>query len=246
MVEGVLHRLLGTYANCVSRFVVPSQFYIDKLCDWGWSRSMFRHVPNFVDVRGYRPQYAPGRNILYFGRLSPEKGLTTLIHAAAASRSRLQLAGTGPQATELRRLVTQLDADVTFLGYLTGEALHDAIRSARAVVLPSEWYENAPVSVLEAYALGKPVLGARIGGIPELIREQETGLGFISGDIGSLSATLRDIAERSDAAIEDMGRRARIWVEEVFTAASYRNKIVSIYQELGVPSAGPNQTLATA
>ena len=67
--------------------------------------------------------------------------------------------------------MAETGADVEFLGYLSGAALHEAVRSARAVVLPSEWYENAPMSVLEAYALGKPVIGARIGGIPELIRD---------------------------------------------------------------------------
>jgi glycosyltransferase involved in cell wall biosynthesis len=233
MVEAVLYRLLGTYGKCVGRFVVPSRFFIEKLCDWGWPQSMFRHVSNFVDVTRYRPQYAPGNAFLYLGRLSREKGLTTLVRAVATSRSRLLLAGTGPQLTELRGLAAQLDADVTFLGYLTGDSLHEAIRSARAVVLPSECYENAPMSMLEAYALGKPVVGARIGGIPELIHEEETGLGFVSGNVASLSAALRDISGRPDAAIEDMGRRGRLWVEEEFTAALYRDRILSIYRELG-------------
>jgi len=207
---------------------------------------MFSHVPNFVDTKHYRPQYAPGKTFLYFGRLAREKGLVTLVRAAAASRSRLLLAGTGPHLTELRELAEQLNADVSFLGYLTGDSLHQAIRSARAVVLPSEWYENAPMSVLEAYALGKPVLGARIGGIPELIHEDETGLGFVSGDVASLSATLRDITERPDEIIEDMGRRARLWVEKDFTAALYQNRVVSIYRELGVSAPIDRQAQASA
>ena len=118
----------------------------------------------------------------------------------------------------------RLGAEVEFLGYRTGEALHEAIRSARAVVLPSEWYENAPMSVLEAYALGKPVIGARIGGIPELIRENETGLGFESANEAALAAALRDMSERPDAAIEAMGQSARRWVEREFTARSTRHE----------------------
>jgi glycosyltransferase involved in cell wall biosynthesis len=246
MLEAVLHRLLGTYANCVSRFVVPSQFYIEKLCDWGWPRTLFTHVPNFVDANRYRPQYSPGKAFLYFGRLSREKGLATLIRAAAASRSRLLLVGTGPQLAELRGLATQLGADVTFPGYLTGEPLHEAIRSARAIVLPSEWYENAPMSVLEAYALGKPVVGARIGGIPELIHEEETGLSFVSGDVTSLSATLDDMSRRSDAAIETMGRTGRAWVEREFSAARYRDRIIAIYGELGASSSASRHAHASA
>ncbi len=235
MTEAVLHRLLRTYIDCVGRFAVPSRFYIDKLCDWGWPRSMFTHVPNFVEPDRYQPRYEPGTSFLYFGRLSREKGLPTLIRAAAASGCRLLLAGTGPQLGELRALSAQLDADVSFLGFLTGESLHEAIRSARAVVLPSEWYENAPMSVLEAYALGKPIVGARIGGIPELIREEETGVGFTSGDVASLAAALRDVADRPDVSIEQMGRRARQLVEKEFTAALYQDRLVSIYRELGVP-----------
>jgi glycosyltransferase involved in cell wall biosynthesis len=246
MMEAVVHRLLRTYSSCVGRFAVPSRFYIEKLCDWGWPRSMFSHVPNFVDPHRYRPQYQPGKSFLYFGRLSREKGLATLIRAAAASGVRLLLVGTGPQLAELRALTAQLDADVTFPGFLSGDALHEAIRSARAVVLPSEWYENAPMSVLEAYALGKPIVGARIGGIPELIHEKETGLGFSSGDVGSLAAALREVADRPDGGIEDMGRRARRLVEKEFTATLYKQRVISIYRELGVAVACERKTQATA
>jgi len=234
LTESLLHRMLGTYRKCVGRFAVPSQFYIEKLTSWGWPPSMFSHVPNFVDATGYRPQYQPGTSFLYFGRVSREKGIATLIRAAAQSGCRVLVAGTGQQLEELRALAVQLAADVTFLGYLTGEALHDVIRSVRAVVLPSEWYENAPMSVLEAYALGKPVVGARIGGIPELLQQDVTGLGFESGDVASLSAAMRAIADKPDAAIEEMGRRARLWVETEFTAAMYKNRVDAIYRELGV------------
>lgn len=234
LVESVLHRMLRSYSDCVSRFVVPSRFYIEKLCDWGWPRTLFTHVPNFVAAERYEPQYTPGEPFLYFGRLAPEKGLATLVRAAASSRTKLVVVGTGPQQQELESLAARLDCNVTFLGYLTGEPLHAAIRSARAVVLPSEWYENAPMSVLEAYALGKPVLGARIGGIPELIREGETGLGFESGNVEMLSDTLRQFSVLPRTAVEDMGRSARRWVEQEFTAVRYRDRVTSLYRDLGV------------
>ena len=234
MVEAVLHRMLGSYRRCVNRFVVPSRFYIDKLCEWGMPRSQFRHVPNFVDADRYRPRYTPGRVFVYFGRVSREKGLAHLVRAVGAAHCRLLVAGTGPELEELRALAANLEADVTFLGYLTGEALHEAVRDARAVVLPSEWYENAPMSVLEAYALGKPVIGARIGGIPELIRENETGLGFVSGDEASLAGALREMTDCSDVEVEEMGRHARRWVQTEFTQELYRERILEVYRELGV------------
>jgi glycosyltransferase involved in cell wall biosynthesis len=242
MLEAVVHELLGSYRRCVDRFIVPSRFYIDKLCEWGWPRPLFKHVPNFVDSRRYEPRYEPGRPFMYFGRLMRQKGPDTLIRAAAAARLPLRIAGQGPELASMQGLANDLKADVTFLGHLSGTALHDAIRGSRAVVLPSEWYENAPVSVLEAYALGKPVIGARIGGIPELVRENLTGICFESGNADSLASALHDIASRPDTEMEDMGRRARAWVEREFSPEIYRGRILAAYAELGVK--GSLKTLA--
>lgn len=234
MLEAMLHRLLGSYSRGVDRFVVPSRFYIDKLTQWGMAADRCRYVPNFVAADRYEPMFAAGARFLYFGRLSREKGIATLIRAAGQARLPLSVAGTGPQSEELQALAQQLGADVTFLGYLSGAALHAAIGAALAVVVPSEWYENAPMSVLEAYALGKPVIGARIGGIGELIRENETGLGFASGDVRSLAAALGEFAALEPARIAAMGRSGREWVEAEFSAERYRERILAVYRELGV------------
>ena len=234
MLEAVLHRLIGSYSRCVSRFVVPSRFYAEKLKEWGIPAGNFRHVPNFVDVARYEPRYLPGDRVLYFGRLSREKGLQTLVRAAAEARCKLAIAGTGPELETLRRLVVQSGAEVEFLGFLTGHALHGAVQRARAVVLPSEWYENAPMSLLEAYALGKPVIGARIGGIPELVQPEITGILFQSGDVTSLAEALYRIKQCADPELADMGREGRRWVESEFTADIYRNRILDVYRELGV------------
>ncbi|HKT75069.1 MAG TPA: glycosyltransferase family 4 protein [Steroidobacteraceae bacterium] len=232
--EAVLHKVLGSYRRCVDCFIVPSRFYVDKFVEWGLPRSQFRHIPNFVNLSGFEPDYTPGTKFLYFGRVIGQKGVATLIRAAAQARIALKIAGTGPELAAMQKLAAELQADVSFLGHLAGTALHEAIRSARAVVLPSEWYENAPVSVLEAYALGKPVIGARIGGIPELIRENETGNCFTSGSVTELSAALRGMAQRPDAEIAEMGRCARRWVEQEFTVAMYQQRILAAYRDLGV------------
>ena len=234
MLEALVHKVLGSYRRSVDCFIVPSRFYVEKFCEWGMPRSLFRYVPNFVDVPRYEPQYAPGETFVYFGRVIRQKGVATLIRAAAAAHKRVLVAGTGPELTAMKELASQLNADVTFLGHLSGVSLHDVIRSARAVVLPSEWYENAPVSVLEAYALGKPVIGARIGGIPELIRENETGISFESGQVESLAQAFEDLSARPAAELADMGRRARRWVEQDFTVGMYQQRIISAYRDLGV------------
>jgi glycosyltransferase involved in cell wall biosynthesis len=234
MVEAVVHSVIRSYSTCVQRFIVPSRFYARKLAEWGIAADRFRHVPNFVDVERYQPQFEVGDYILYFGRLSAEKGLSTLIVAAAEARVKLMIAGTGSEAEALSKLADQVGADVRLLGYLAGDALRDAVRNARAIVLPSEWYENAPMSILEAYALGKPVLGANIGGISELIRENVTGFLFASGDADSLAETLRQVDGASHASLRAMGMNGRRWVERDFTGEIYRDRIAAIYAELGV------------
>jgi glycosyltransferase involved in cell wall biosynthesis len=102
------------------------------------------------------------------------------------------------------------------------------------VVLPSEWYENAPMSVLESMALGKPVLGARIGGIPELINEGQTGWLFASADEAALADALRTIAGADAAVLRAMGRRAREHVATHYTRERYAEAVLGLYARLGV------------
>ena len=235
-VEASVHSLLGSYSNHVDRFVVPSRFYIEKFAEWGWDKQNFVCIPNFVDVESLRPEYGPGHYFLYFGRLSEEKGISTLIKAVSQAGVSLKVVGSGPEEPELRKLADTLGARIEFLGYLSGSSLHDAIRASRAVVVPSEWYENAPMSLMEAYAFGKPVIGAAIGGIPELIRSGETGAMFEAGSIESLASKLIRFKSMADAEISEMGRAGRIWVEGEFSKERYRDRISDVYSELGVRS----------
>jgi glycosyltransferase involved in cell wall biosynthesis len=148
------------------------------------------------------------------------------------AKQALVIAGTGPEETQLKVLAQQLGADVIFCGYLTGVKLQTAMKQARAFVLPSEWYENAPVSVLEAYALGRPVLGAAIGGIPELIQEGITGFTFASGNVAELAATLARVASMPDRVVEEMGAAGRRWIESNFTPKRYRDRMLELYGEV--------------
>ncbi len=232
-VETVLHRTLGLYRNNIDRLVVPSKFYRDKLVEWGWPQEKMVHIPNMVDVGQYRGDWEEEDYFVFAGRLAPEKGIGTLIRAAARARQRLVVAGTGPEEARLRKLAEETGARVDFTGYLSGEALHSLIGRSKALVLPSEWYENAPISVLEAYALGRPVIGAAIGGIPEMIREGETGIMAVSGDEVSLADALSAMAARSTAERTAMGQAGRAWMGSEFSAANYRDRMLSLYHTLG-------------
>jgi glycosyltransferase involved in cell wall biosynthesis len=233
-VEATVNAALGTWRDNIDRIVVPSRFLLDKLVEWGWRRERFTYVPNYVHAAACDADFKPGDYFVYFGRLSVEKGLPTLVAAAAQSGARLVLVGTGPEEGALRATVERTQARVEFAGYRSGEALHRLVRESRASILPSEWYENAPLGVLESLAMGKPVLGARIGGIPEMVREGETGWLFESGDVGQLADLMRSVAAAPDAQIERMGRLARADVEARYSRARYVDAMRALYASLGV------------
>ena len=145
-------------------------------------REKLRYVPNFFESADDAPvaadavaalRQARGRHILYFGRLSPEKGVDVLIDAAAAANAPLTIVGDGPQRAALEAQARALGARCVFTGRLNGAALWAEVEAATAVALPSVWYEIAPKSVLEAQARGKPVIATRIGGLPELVEDGE-------------------------------------------------------------------------
>jgi glycosyltransferase involved in cell wall biosynthesis len=233
MIESYLHRWLGSYVRSVDRFLVPSRFYLEKLVDWGFPAERFEYVPNFVSTSSVEACYTPGARFVFFGRLSREKGIATLIRAAAAAKVGVDVIGTGPAEQELRALAA--GADVRFLGFLSGAKLNAAVAAARAVVVPSEWYENAPLAVLEGAALGKPLIVARIGGLPELVVENETGFTFESGSVPELAAVLARVASMPDDDVAATGMAARRRVEDEFSPQRYLERIRGVYGRLGVP-----------
>jgi len=227
--ESVAHRLFSLYETNVDKFVSPSRFVIKKFVEWGWPTNRFVHIPNFVDSTQYCPEYSAGRAFLYFGRLSAEKGLATLISATRLAGVQLWVVGTGPEESSMQALARDVGADVTFFGFKVGDELWNIVKQARAVVLPSEWYENAPISILEAYALGKPVIGARVGGIPEMVREGETGCLYESGDVQGLADVLVRVAALADRTVEDWGREARKWVTDEYSPTQHYERLRDLY-----------------
>jgi glycosyltransferase involved in cell wall biosynthesis len=232
--ESTVHKALDIYMRNVTRLVVPSRFFLDKFAEWGVDTSRFAHIPNSIDVDAFEASEGPGDAFVYVGRLVPEKGVATLVKAAAKAQVRLRIIGTGPEEAALRRLAQDLGGDVEFTGYLSGEALRAAIGSARAVVIPSEWYENAPISVMEASALARPIIGAHIGGVPELIRPEETGFIFQSANVDSLVAVLERVQRLEPARLRRIGMAGRAWMRSEFSPTAYRDRMIRLYQEIGV------------
>ncbi len=225
------HRVFDAWGG-VTAFVSPSRFLADTLRRMGFPREV-HHIPNFIDARALRPQ-PPGeeRSVVYFGRLTPEKGLRTLVEAMGGVDGTCHVVGDGPSAGELRRLASDLGrSNVAFAGHLAFDELAGRVRRARAVVLPSEWYENAPRSVLEAFALGKPVVGARIGGIPELVEDGVTGWTFTPGDAADLRRALALALANADT-VEEMGRRARAVAEQRYGPDLYYERLTALCRQV--------------
>jgi len=225
------HKILHIY-DLVDVFVSPSRFLKTKLEEMGF-KCRIKYLPNFVRTNKFRPQYEASENsIVYFGRLSKEKGLYTLLEAVKGLDAKLKIIGEGLLKEALERRVEDKGIkNVEFLGYRTGEDLKDEIRKSMFVVLPSECYENNPRSIIEGFALGKPAIGARIGGIPELVKNNETGLTFEPGNVKDLQSKIKYLIDNSNKIIE-IGKNARRFVEKELNAEKHYQSLMKIYEDV--------------
>ena len=166
-------------------FICPSQFMYNKMAQGGFDRKKMYTLCNFIDIeRTRRDSYDKEDYYCFIGRLSFEKGIETLIEAARTLPYHLKIIGSGPLADILKEKAK--GANIEFTGYKEWPEIKEIVGKARFSVVPSEWYENNPLSMIEAQCLGTPVLGANIGGIPELIKEGVNGMCFESRNIMDL------------------------------------------------------------
>jgi glycosyltransferase involved in cell wall biosynthesis len=188
----------------VDRFIAPSRFLVEKFADFGWSTAKFEHIPSFTPADSVPVARTPEQGrFVYTGRLDPAKGVGTLIEAVGRTAGvTLDVAGEGPMEAELRALAEAVaPGRVTFHGRVGPPELAALRDLSLAAVVPSEWYENSPYAVTEAFGRGCPVVAADIGGLPELVSGDGNGLLFTPGDAEGLAAALRRLA--SDPALQE-------------------------------------------
>ena len=222
------HSVLDIYGRNVDALITENRFMRGLLVEAGFDERKIHVVPNFVDIAAYQPSYDLSDYILFFGRLVPEKGVVTLIDALQGLPLTLVIVGDGPQRQLLEAKVSaQRMSNVTFLGSKWGAELAAVVRGARFTVVPSEWLENSPMALYQSAAWGKPIIGARVGGIPDLIEDGTTGLLFDAGQVGQL----RDAVLRLSApgAAEEMGRAARHKAEQEFSPGVYYDRLMQVY-----------------
>ena len=203
-------------------FVCPSSFMADKMNEGGFDPKKMVTLCNFIDAKKCeKDEYSRGEYFCYIGRLSHEKGTNTLIEAANHLPYKLVVIGNGPLEEELK---AKANKNIEFVGHKDWPEIKELVGHARFSVIPSEWYENNPLSVIEAQCLGTPVLGARIGGIPELIEEGKTGMTFASKNVSDLK---EKIAQMWSASFdnENIAKEAM----KRYDAEEYYRQILEVY-----------------
>jgi len=224
-----VHHWLKTWQKRVDFYIALTDFTRKKYIEGGLPAEKIIVKPNFIHndpgtQRGIRKYF------LFVGRLSQEKGILTLLKAwAKLSDIPLKIAGSGPLDDEIKAFIkSQNINNVEFLGRCPHQKVISLMKEAYCLILPSEWYECFPVTIIEAFACGLPVITSPIGAMSELIDEKQTGIFFESGNISDLREKIKWAWEHLDL-VENMGNQARKEYEAKYTAQKNHELLMEIY-----------------
>jgi glycosyltransferase involved in cell wall biosynthesis len=230
----VLHRAIGTF-DMIDRFVAISGFVRQAHVEAGIAPGRIAVKPHFVWPS--RPRSGAGDHFLYLGRLTPEKGVASLLEAWRGIDAPLVVAGDGPEAPRLRATAP---ASVRFVGPVAPDRVDALLRGARALLVPSLWEEPAGRVVLEAYAAAVPVVVSPMGGLPELVLHEETGLIVPAGDVEAWAAGVERL--REDEESTRMGEAGRRFWTGAHTPEHGLRALEGLYAEMG--AAAPDRRSA--
>jgi glycosyltransferase involved in cell wall biosynthesis len=232
--ELFVHTLSRAYAP-VRIFICPSRFLAGRMRAARVFPERLHHVPHFIDTRDMPVKSAPGDGMLIASRLAPEKGVDIAIRAVGMmGSSHLDIAGTGPEEARLRQLAeTVAPGRVRFHGLLAKREVQQLMRAATVLVMPSRWYENQPMVVLEAMAMGVPVVGSNLGGLPELIVPGASGDLVAADDPAALAAALRPFVDdpAHGFAMRDTARQR---IVDEFSPELHLARLQALYEQAGV------------
>lgn len=212
--------------ECVDTFICPSRFMADTLLKGGFREEKIHILSNFVEKSKVQsPQYAKDDFYIYVGRISEVKGLRTLCRVAASLPHTLHIVGSGEIEEELKQQYSGYP-QIKWQGQMNWESFRPLLEKARFMVLPAEWSENNPLSILESLSLGTPVLGSNIGGIPELITE-DNGETFEAGNSEDLRQSIERMWNRQDFDYSAISRTATT----MYADEAYYEKLIQLYQD---------------
>jgi glycosyltransferase involved in cell wall biosynthesis len=225
------HRLLGTWRDSINSFIALTAFSRQKFIAAGFSPAKIFVKPNFID-----PDPGPRTNVsdyaVFTGRLSPEKGVMTLLRAweRLPARCPLQIVGDGPEGPQLKAFARERNIPgITFRGRLAREETLAVVKGARFVIVPSVYYEGFPMVIAEAMACGVPIVCSRLGAMEEIVVDGVTGLHFSPGDADDLISTV-EWAWHHPSETGEMGRAARYEYESRYTADRNYSLLMEIYE----------------
>ena len=227
-----VHRRRGTWTHSVDSYVALTNFAREKFIQGGIPAPAIHVKPNFPD---YDPgeRTSPGHFALFIGRLDPEKGVKTLLSAWERLRDRIPLVvmGDGPLRQSLEAEVAAKNrSNIAFTGWCERADVVAAIKAAAFLVIPSTWYEGFPMTLVEAFACGTPVICSRLGGLQEIVEHHRTGLHFNPGDASDLASTVAS-AWAQPSLLCAMGHAARKEFEAKYTAARNYELLLKIYEQ---------------
>ena len=234
-IEFVLNNDILKPEDYFNKIICVSKFNYHKHSSHRLFKDRFLHLYNFYPALSSNiPDISKGKYFLFYGRLVPEKGVKTILDTWARFGDEivLKIIGGGAMSDQIALDVKSRNRrNIEFLGFKKGEELFNYIRNASFVLVPSEWYENNPLTIVEAYSAGKPVIGSNIGGIPELIKEGETGFLFNMGDTYDLESKVRMAQGISDEKYQEMSVMAHKFAVEKFSEKSHYEELMNIYSE---------------
>jgi glycosyltransferase involved in cell wall biosynthesis len=188
------NELIGTWQHKVSRYIALTEFARDKFAESGIPLDRIAVKPNFIHHQTVKAKYDPNdRYLLFVGRISAEKGVRNLLQAWSQLEDRgglrLVIIGDGPQKAELAAAYSQ--EDIRFLGKQDGDTVLDCMSRAMYVMVPSIWYEGFPMTIVESYSVGTPILCSRIGALEEIVEDGVTGFHFQHDDLENIKTVIR-------------------------------------------------------
>jgi len=224
------HRLIGTWTKQVDMYIALTKFARQKFIEGGLPAEKIMVKPNFV-YPDPGPGEGGGRFALFVGRLSPEKGIKTLLNAWSllSNKVPLKIVGTGPLIRDVENIVKKLPS-VEWLGWRSREEIYTFMKRADFLVFPSECYEGFPMTLVEAFACGLPVIASRLGAMTEIVEEGRTGLLFDPKNFEDLAAKI-EWAWMHPKEMEEMGQEARKEYEMKYTEERNYKILMSIYQK---------------
>ena len=217
----------------IDLFISPSSFLKSKIIEFGMKNINIKMIPNFYNEEIVSDNVEYKDEIVYIGRVSEEKGLATLIKAVRNLKSvKLKIIGDGPVKQQLEKEAsTENLSNIEFLGHLSQDEIKSHLQKCLFLVIPSEWYENCPLTILEAMANSKAVLGSRLGGIVDLVEENKTGLLFNAGNEKDLEEKIKYMTAHREDVIK-MGKCAGELAKKKYSPEKHIDFIEKEYQEI--------------